>query len=110
MTIEFHDETGELTERLRDKVEHRLRRLARGHRDLTGVSVAVSLESGATRHHEYRVRFVVYHKLGNVAAAREAADVSGAMLEALDAVERQVRVQRERTREKNRARRRDADS
>ena len=108
VTIEFHDETTELTDRLRTKVEGRVHRLARGHRDMTGVSVAASLVSGATRQPEYRVRVVIYHKLGNVAAACEANEVSGALREALDAVERQVRVHRERTREKNRARRRDA--
>ncbi len=106
--IEFHTETEEFTDLLRNKVENRLQRLAGGHRGISGASVAVNPVGGTNRHTEYRVRIVIYHKLGNVAAVRVADTVSHPVLEALDAVERQVREQRERSRKKNRARRPDA--
>ena len=106
--IEYHAETEEFTETLRSKVERRLHRLAGGHRDISGASIAVSPISGANRHAEYRARIVVYHKLGNVAAVRVADTVSHPVLEAMDAVERQVREQRDRNREKSRSRRQDA--
>ena len=105
-TIEYHTETYELTDSLRAKVEQRLEKLARGHRDMTGASLAVQMVSGTNRHHEYKVRLVLYHKPDNIVAIREADTVSNALLEALDAVERQVRERRERQRERARGRKR----
>ena len=105
-TIEYHTETFEFTNGLKAKLEKRLEKLAGRHRDITGASLAVHTVSGANRHHEYKVRLVLYRKPDNIAAVRKADTVSNALLDALDAVERQVREQRERQRERNRARRR----
>ena len=96
-TIEYHTETYEFTNGLKAKLEKRLEKLAGRHRDITGASLAVHTVSGANRHHEYK---------DNIAAIRKADTVSNAVLEALDAIERQVREQRERQRERNRVRRR----
>lgn len=104
-TVEYHDDTVELTDSLKEKVEHRLSKLARRHRDITGASLAVHTISRAHRHQEYKVRLVLYHKPDNIAAIRKADSVPNALLETLDAVERQVREQRERQRERNRVRR-----
>ena len=103
-TVEYHAESNELTDSLRAKVEQRLEKLARGHRDMTGASLAVQMVSGANRRHEYKVRLVLYHKPDNIVAIRKADTVSNALLEALDAVERQVRERRERQRERARGR------
>ncbi len=105
-TIEYHTETIEFTNDLKAKLEKRLEKLAARHRDITGASLAVHTLSGNKRHHMFKVRLVLYHKPDNIAAICKADTVSNAILEALDAVERQVREQRERQRERNRARRR----
>ena len=105
-TVEYHTETHELTDSLRAKVEQRLEKLARGHRDITGASLAVQMVSGANRRHEYKVRLVLYHKPDNIAAVHKADTVANALLEALDAVERQVREHRERQRERTRGKKR----
>ena len=105
ITVEYHDETVELTDALKAKVEQRLEKLARRHRDITGASMAVHTVSGSHRHQEYKVRLVLYHKPDNIAAIREADSVANALLETLDAVERQVREHRERQRERHRVRR-----
>ena len=105
-TIEYHTETIEFTNGLKAKLEKRLEKLAGRHRDITGASMAVHSISGANRHPEYKVRLVLYRRPDNIAAVRKADTVSNAVLEALDAIERQVREQRERQRERNRVRRR----
>lgn len=105
-TVEYHTETYELTNGLKGKIEQRLDKLARRHHDITGASLAVQTISGANRRHEYKVRLVLYHKPDNIAAVRKADTVANALLEALDAVERQVRERRERLRERARGRRR----
>ncbi len=105
-TIEYHTETYEFTNGLKAKLEKRLEKLAGGHRDITGASLAVNPISGANRHSEYKVRLVLYHRPDNIAVIRKADTVSNAVLDALDAIERQVRERRERQRERNRGRRR----
>ena len=105
-TVEYHTETNELTNGLRAKVEQRLEKLARRRHDITGASLAVQTISGANRRHEYKVRLVLYHKPDNIVAVRKADTVANALLETLDAVERQVRQRRERQRKRTRGRKR----
>lgn len=105
-SVEYHTETYELTNGLKGKVEQRLEKLARRHHDITGASLAVQTVSGANRRPEYKVRLVLYHKPDNIAAIRKADTVANALLEALDAVERQVRQHRERQRERTRGKKR----
>ena len=105
-TVEYHTETYEFTNGLREKVEQRLEKLARRHHDMTGASLAVHMVSGANRRHVYKVRLVLYYKPDNIAAVRKADTVANAVLETLDAVERQVREHRERRRERTRGRKR----
>ena len=105
LSIEYHTESVDFSKGLRVKVESRLQKLAGGHRDIAGASVAVQIVNGAARHSEYKARLVLYHKPANIAAIRKADTVSNAVLESVDAVERQVRQQRERARERSRVRR-----
>lgn len=105
--IEYHSETPELTEDLKEKVEKRLQKLAKRHHDITGASLSVDMPSHdeTTPYTTYRVRLVVYQRPENVAAVREEDAVATALKAVLDAVERQVRERRERQRERHRARR-----
>ncbi len=100
--IEYHSESSELTDALKAKVAHRLEKLAQQHRDITGASLAVHTISGANRHPEFKVRLVLYHKPDNIAAIRKGESVAKALLEALDAIERQVRDHRQRLRTQRR--------
>ncbi|HMB92022.1 MAG TPA: ribosome-associated translation inhibitor RaiA [Rhodothermales bacterium] len=105
--VEYHSETPELTDTLKEKVEQRLQKLAKRHHDITGASLSVDLQShdDTSSYTTYRVRLVVYQRPENVAAVREEDSVAAALKEVLDAVERQVRERRERQRERHRARR-----
>lgn len=104
--VEYHSETHELNNELKEKLEHRLDKLARRHRDITGASLAVHNISGDNRHHEFKVRLVVYHKPDNIAAIRKGDTVQNALLDAIDAIERQVREHRDRQRARNRVKKR----
>jgi ribosomal subunit interface protein len=105
--IEYHSETPDLTDDLKEKVEKRLQKLAKRHRDITGASLSVDRPShdDASPYTVYRVRLVVYQRPENVAAVREDDSVATALKDVLDAVARQVRERRDRQRERNRARR-----
>lgn len=103
--IEYYAEGARLSDRQRTGIESRLRKLATRHRDISGASVAVELVSGDTRRAEYRARLVLYCKPANIAATHKSHSVFEAATEALEAVERQVRSQRERMRERSRAHR-----
>ena len=100
--IEYYVEGTHLSQRQKDAIEIRLKKLAQGHRDIAGASVAVECVSGANRRAEYRVRLVVYCKPSNIAATRTQDSVRGAISEALEAVVRQIREQRERMRDRHR--------
>lgn len=101
--IEYYAESAHLSERDRNAIETRIHKLARGHRDIAGASVAIERVSGANKHAEYKARLVVYCKPVNIAASRTQDSVRLAVSEALEAIERQVREQRERMRDRHRA-------
>lgn len=93
--FEFHLETPEVDDGVRIETEDRLRRLATGHRDMIGASVA-------TEHvapYEYRARVVVYMRPENVTAEERDDSAETALRSAVHSIERQVRSQRERRRE-----------
>jgi len=103
--IEYYTESANLTEREKKIIESRVHKLARGHRDISGASVALECVSGANKRAEYKARLVVYCKPANVAASRTHASVYSAVTDALDAVERQIRDQRDRMRDRLRTHR-----
>ncbi|MFQ5570961.1 MAG: HPF/RaiA family ribosome-associated protein [Rhodothermales bacterium] len=102
--VEYHSDTEKLTNALKAKVERRLEKLAHRHHDITGASLAVQTVSGANRKPDYKVRLVLYHRPDNIAAIRKNETVANALMEALDAVERQVREHRERLHARTRRR------
>ncbi len=97
-SIEYHSDTPEFNDDLKDKVETRLQKLARGNRDITGASLAVQTASGDTLPHEYRVRIVIYQRPDNTTVIEKGPSVSVMVKKALDVVERQVRAQRDKLR------------
>ena len=105
VTIEYAVEDATLTEKMKAKVADRIRRLAGGHKDIAGAAVAIENVKGTKRNASYRCRMVVYRKPVNIAAVHKADTEMAALLDALDAIERQVRQQRERMWERNRVKR-----
>ncbi len=101
--IEYYVENATLGQREKNTIEARLHKLAHGHRDISGASVALECVSGANKRAEYRARMVVYCKPANIAATCTQDSVRSAVSEALEAVERQIREQRERMRARHRS-------
>lgn len=97
--IEYHSDTPELTDDLKEKTERRLAKLTKRRKDVTGASIGVQTASGDTHPRAYRVRVVLYLRPDNVAAVRKEETVAQALSDALDAIERQVREQRDKLRE-----------
>jgi ribosome-associated translation inhibitor RaiA len=88
---------------LRTDVESQLRALASGHRDLTGASVALEQPGHGETTYLYSARVVAYARSTNLVGVERHELATAALREAVRAVERQVREQR--TRRKQRSRR-----
>jgi ribosome-associated translation inhibitor RaiA len=101
LDIEFYSEIKSLENELWPEAEKRLRELAKGHRDMTGASIAIE-EPAANREtpYIYRARVVVYIRPENIAGEEKADTPQAALKGALDAVTRQVREKRRKQRTK----------
>jgi ribosome-associated translation inhibitor RaiA len=93
--FEFHHEAPLVDEGVRAETEDRLRRLADGHRDMIGASVATDYVAP----YEYRARVVVYMRPENLTAEEKDDSAETALRSAVHSIERQVRSQREKRRE-----------
>jgi ribosome-associated translation inhibitor RaiA len=92
--IEFRNDVEDSDIDFYVEIEKRIRDLALGHKDITGATA--SLESIAVRETPFfEASIVVYVRPNNVAAVEKANDPLKALQGALDAVERQIRDQRE---------------
>ncbi|RIK33696.1 MAG: 30S ribosomal protein S30 [Chloroflexi bacterium] len=102
-TVEYHIEArnlGEVVENnLKAEAEERLRKLMKGHSDITGAAVALTEPAERTTSFLYRARVVVYARPEQIAAVSEEETPQAALKGALTAVERQVREKRDRLRE-----------
>jgi ribosome-associated translation inhibitor RaiA len=98
--LEFTSNIAQPDAGLQVEAEDRLGKLAGKHRDIIGAAVVVTELSNDNTPHSYRARVVVYMRPENVVAAKEKDNPGQALKEALSAVERQVREQREKLRER----------
>ena len=105
-TYEFFNEVQNLgdvlNERLQSEAETRLRKLQQGHTDLIGAAVSIEQPVKAETAFLYRARVVVYIRPENLAATAQESDPLVALKRALSQVERQVREQRDRLRQRSR--------
>lgn len=105
-TYEFFNEVQNLgdvlNERLQTEAETRLRKLQQGHTDLIGAAVSIEQPAKAETAFLYRARVVVYIRPENLAATAQEGDPLAALKRALSGVERQVREQRDRLRQRSR--------
>ena len=105
-TFEFLNEVealdAEQEERLRQEALDRLRQLGAHHNDLIGAAMSLeALTKGQATRHLYQGRVVVYARPENVTAVAKEANPMLAVKAALDAVERQVREQREKAQDRH---------
>lgn len=92
--VEYHSETPEFTDLLKDKVEKRLGKLARGARGIHRASVAISGDGSNGESSEYRVRITLQQRAGQAMAIEKAESIAVALNKALNILERQVREKR----------------
>lgn len=95
-TIEFESEVPHFDESLKQEVENRLQKLARGHTDMVGAAVSVKQPAKTETGFIYRARIVAYVRPENIAAVEKDDTVEGALKGALKALEKQIRKKREK--------------
>lgn len=104
-TFEFNNEVQELSnaqeEQLRQDAKTRLQQLNTDHEDIVGAAVSLELLADRETNYLFQARVVVYMRPDNTAAIAKRPDPVGAIGAALDAVERQVRKQRNQLRDKS---------
>ena len=98
--IEYSTETPELTDELKAKIEKRMEKLTRKHKDVTGAAVAVRKLDGDTTSHAFKARVVIYRRPENIVAVEKGDTATHALRGAMEAAERQVRKHREMQRER----------
>ncbi|MCB0061540.1 MAG: HPF/RaiA family ribosome-associated protein [Caldilineaceae bacterium] len=105
-TFEFQNEVqslgSDLEDRMRTVAQERLQKLQRGHQDVVGAAVSLEQPAHAASDFIYESRVVVYAKPDNVAAHAKMGDPMGALKDAIDGVERQIRDRREKLRDRSR--------
>lgn len=95
--IEFKSDVADMDMDYYDMIEDRLSLLARGHKDITGAAATLEQPAqGRETSYIFEASIVVYTRPNNVAASEKHEDPTVAMKGALDAVERQLREQRNR--------------
>lgn len=95
------EQGGDMEDKLRTEAETRLRKLAQGHTDVTGASVIIEhTDADNLKTFAYRARVVAYTRPKYVAGIEESDSAITALKNAIAHVERQVREERERLRER----------
>lgn len=92
--VEFDAEASELTDELKNQVERDLHQLSDNRRDITGASVAADEPAKGETGYLYEARIVVYQRPENVFAREQQDTLEGALKGAVQAIERQVRQNR----------------
>lgn len=99
-TFEFLSEIEYPDDEMRTEAERRLRELTEGHSDITGASVAIEEVTSDTTPHLYEARVIIYIRPENLVAVEKGPEPMPALRSALSAVERRVREQRTKLRER----------
>lgn len=98
--VEFYNKVSNINDdALSKEAVNRLNALTKGHKDLTGASVALEELSHGETAYLYQARVVIYKRPENLAAVEKQATLEGALKGALDALEFQVRKDREKRQE-----------
>jgi ribosome-associated translation inhibitor RaiA len=91
---------GELEDKLYNEADSRLRKLTKGHTDITGASIILEpVVQGTQTSYLIRARVIAYTRPDYINGEEEADTALAALKGALSAVERQVRDKRDKLRE-----------
>jgi len=103
-TLEFRveSESVEPEGEMRQEADSRLRALTYDHDDIVGAAVAVEEVTGSETPHLYETRVVVYMRPNNLTVVEKAPEALQSLQNALSTMERRVREERTRLREKQR--------
>ena len=94
--IDYNIEVSDVSEAFQRETEQRLRELADSHSDMVGAAVALEKSADTQTYDVYRVRIVVYKRPQDIAVTKEDSDPMVTLRDALDALEDQVRMSREK--------------
>jgi ribosome-associated translation inhibitor RaiA len=100
--FEFYSEIEDLNQEFRAETETKLRELAVGHSDMIGASVALEEDSHAETPHAYEARIIAFVRPENVVVTEKGETIEQALWGATDALERRIREERARRRERSR--------
>lgn len=93
-------DVGDMEEKLEAEVDTRLRKLTKGHTDITGASVILEhVDQAAQTPYLFRARIILYARPEYIVGDQDADTAMAALKAALTAVERQVREKRDKLRE-----------
>lgn len=96
LPIEFHVNGTAIDDRERSETIQRLSELSHGHKDVLGAAVTVEGIGRSERPRRYEATVVVDMRSEPIVADSKGATAQGALKDALDAVERQVRDRRQK--------------
>ncbi len=99
-TLEFTSVIEYPDHMLEEEAGQRLRALTEGHTDIVGAAVAIEEQTASKAERHFQARIVVYMRPNDVVAVEKAPRAIDALRAALDAVERQVREDRAKLRER----------
>lgn len=94
--IEFDAEVESLSSELKRTVSESLLELVKGNQDITGASIAAEEPAQGQTGHLFEARIVLYMRPSHIFASHKAESLEGALKGALQAIERQVREQRDK--------------
>ena len=97
--IELNNVTPYPDEPFRQEVIQYIQELSKGHDDITGAAVALEELTGDETPHVYQSRVILYVHPNDVVAVSKEPEPMAALKSALDAMERQVREERNKLRE-----------
>jgi len=95
--IEYYNDTPEFTTEMKEKVEQRLEKLAKGKRDIHGATITIKTERDSTPK-DYQVRIALQRRAGQTIVTERGAAVAPLVTRALSVLERQVRDGRNKRR------------
>ncbi len=99
-SYEFTTNIEEPDEQMGIYAEASLLELAEGHTDMIGAAVTIEELTGAETPHSYRARIVVYMRPRNTVAEEKDDNPMAALQKALAIIERQIRENRDKLRER----------
>jgi ribosome-associated translation inhibitor RaiA len=94
--IDYNIEVADMGDEFQQETERRLRDLASAHSDMVGAAVALEKVADTQTYDIYRVRIVIYKRPQDIVVTKQDADPMMTLRDALDTLEDQVRIARDK--------------